>query len=244
MTIGGRSARRSVSHQVLFALALVASSVALPVASAAASTPAQGAARAPSYELRPPPKTLKHPKLDSHLAEVSAATAAGGVAEGLRVARKGKLIVSGETVRVLVRGDRSAARVAIRAAGGGVEAEYADLIQAVVPLGALTTLANFPGVIYVDAPSIPVAEAVTDEGIALTNANLWQAAGWTGGGVKVGIIDLGFAGYATAQAAGDLPTVVTTQDYCGGTMGAPESHGTAVAEIVHKMAPAAQLLFS
>ena len=34
---------------------------------------------------------------------------------------------------------------------------------------------------------------------------------------------------------------MTTVDYCGGSMGGLEAHGTAVAEIVHEMAPAAEL---
>jgi hypothetical protein len=67
-----------------------------------------------------------------------------------------------------------------------------------------------------------------------------------GAGVSVAIIDLGFAGYAVRQASGDLPYTVITQDYCGGYFATPPSlggtsHGTAVAEIVYKMAPRAQL---
>ena len=49
------------------------------------------------------------------------------------------------------------------------------------------------------------------------------------------------AGSRSAQARGDLPANVTTQDYCGGSLGAPEVHGTAVAENVYDVAPAASL---
>ena len=59
--------------------------------------------------------------------------------------------------------------------------------------------------------------------------------------MKVAIIDGGFAGYRQRQAEGDLPSNLITADYCGGKFEAGESHGTAVAEIVHEMAPSAQL---
>ena len=45
----------------------------------------------------------------------------------------------------------------------------------------------------------------------------------------------------SSQASGDLPANVVTQDFCGGQLLGEEDHGTAVAEIVHEMAPDAQL---
>ena len=59
--------------------------------------------------------------------------------------------------------------------------------------------------------------------------------------MKVGIIDLGFIGYTAAQASGDLPPSLTTADFGCGGVATTDVHGTAVAEIVHKMAPAAEL---
>src|SRR5439155_14572709 len=58
-----------------------------------------------------------------------------------------------------------------------------------------------------------------------------------------GVIDLGFIDYTTKQASGDLPASLATADFgCNGiTNPATTNHGTAVAEIVYKMAPGAQL---
>src|SRR5262249_4292530 len=54
--------------------------------------------------------------------------------------------------------------------------------------------------------------------------------------------DGGFTGYRDRQASGDLPATLTTKDLCGGKLEGPDAeHGTGVAEIVYKMAPAAQL---
>ena len=68
-----------------------------------------------------------------------------------------------------------------------------------------------------------------------------HTAGATGAGVKVGVVDGGFGGLALRQADGDLPAALTTQSFCSAGIDGETDHGTAVAEIVHEMAPAAQL---
>jgi subtilisin family serine protease len=54
------------------------------------------------------------------------------------------------------------------------------------------------------------------------------------------VIDLGFGGYRDAEAAGDLPSSVVPVDYCPGAFDA-EHHGTAVAEVIAAVAPAARI---
>lgn len=135
--------------------------------------------------------------------------------------------------------------------GGTVLAASDTSVDAVVPAERLLEVASAPGVRSVLEP-LPVrpAAAAPSEGVrnagpgqlGATNAQAWQAAARGGAGVKVGVVDVGFGGYAAAQAAGDLPANVTTQDYCSGNLASPlQQHGTAVAEIVHQMAPDAQL---
>ena len=84
-------------------------------------------------------------------------------------------------------------------------------------------------------------DAVNGEEVTASLAPPWHAKNLTGNGVKVAIIDGGFVGLAERQAAGDLPSNVITQDICGGRFNTATEHGTAVAEIVHEMAPGAQL---
>src|SRR3990170_3209779 len=233
--------RHRMRHRVvLVAAAIVANVVGF---GAAAPVPMHMLAAAPNSGLPTPPATEKHPKLDSQLVAVASATGTKGVVDGLRVAAEHRLAISGVSVQVVVRasGNRSAARDAIQTAGGRVEAEYADLVQAFVPVSALRKLAELSTVGYVGQPSLPVADSLTDEAVAATNAGAWQSAGLSGAGVKVGIIDLGFIGYAAAQASGDLPASLTTADFGCGGVATTTDHGSAVAEIVHKMAPAAQL---
>jgi len=83
--------------------------------------------------------------------------------------------------------------------------------------------------------------AVSGEAVGATLAAAWHSEGFTGKGVKVAVIDGGFAGLAERQAEGDVPANVVTQDYCGGKLSTADDHGTGVAEIVHEMAPDAEL---
>lgn len=80
------------------------------------------------------------------------------------------------------------------------------------------------------------------EGVHVTGADAWQAAGLTGKGVKVGIIDFGFRGYTRFLAGANVTTRSFRSDGLLATPNDPEEyHGTACAEIVHEMAPDAQL---
>lgn len=83
--------------------------------------------------------------------------------------------------------------------------------------------------------------SIIAEEVASTNANAWQAAGITGTGVKLAVVDVGFGGYAALQTAGVLPGSVMTANFCRGGLTADSTHGSAVAEVVHRMAPAASL---
>jgi hypothetical protein len=191
-------------------------------------------------QLRPRAGHTSSPTLATTLDDVARAQrdtghgAARASALGLRVQRGG--------VRVVVepRGSQSAAN-AVRAAGGEIEATYAGLVQALVAPSELETLSRSPEVEYVRPPQRLVPQAVTGEEVAASAADHFQAALWSGAGVKVAVIGLGFAGLAVRQAAGDLPGDVVTQDFCGGAFGSGSEHGTGVAEIVHEVAPAAQL---
>ncbi len=117
-----------------------------------------------------------------------------------------------------------------------------QLVKVTVPLSELASLASkLTGVTFIRAPYHPYPMAVTGEGIAAINADAYHAAGITGSGVKVAIIDLGFAGLSQAQARGDIPYSVVEKDFTGTGITTGISHGTAVTEIVHEVAPGAKL---
>jgi hypothetical protein len=205
----------------------------------AAAQAGNGAAR----EGAPGPSSAKEPKLDTRLALVADVAASAGPAAATASAGAAGLAVTQGRVHVVVEADDvETARDAVGAVGGSVEATYADLVSADVPPGALRRLAAADGIRFVRSPYPMQPLAVSGEGVAAIGASQWQAGGQTGSGVKVAVIDLGFAGYTTARTNGDLPTSLTTQNYCGaGISGGGQPHGTAVAEIVYDVAPGAQL---
>ncbi|MCX6024300.1 MAG: S8 family serine peptidase [Chloroflexi bacterium] len=94
-------------------------------------------------------------------------------------------------------------------------------------------------------PYAAMPMSVTGEGVAASGADLWHSAGYTGRGVRIGILDAGFARYSELLGS-ELPGFVTVplpgepvyRDITGGG----QIHGTAVAEIVHETAPDASLV--
>jgi subtilisin family serine protease len=144
-------------------------------------------------------------------------------------------------VRVIVESsDRSASKAAALRVGGRVERSWRNLVQVAVPGRSLGALSRNDAV-DVRAPARMLEDAIPGEGVAASLAAAWHAKGFTGNGVKVAVIDGGFEGLAARQAEGELPANVVTGDYCGGHLSDASRHGTAVAEIVHEMAPDAQL---
>ena len=134
-----------------------------------------------------------------------------------------------------------AARSLILRTGGRVEDAYRGVIEARVPAASLADLARSSAVSVVRAPMRPVPDAVRGEGVWATGAAPWHRAGVHGEGVEVAIVDLGFENYRRSQASGDLPPRVTKVDFCGTGGFESTGHGTAVAEIVSEIAPAADL---
>lgn len=104
----------------------------------------------------------------------------------------------------------------------------------------LSLIDRLPQSIHARLPYPHETVAVTSQGVGITGAEDMQALGMSAAGVKLGIIDLGFTSYTKAQTSGDLPASLNIIDYTGtGTGGT--NHGTQVAEIVHDMAPGAEL---
>lgn len=121
--------------------------------------------------------------------------------------------------------------------GWVVEAAYAGHVQVFVPYRDLGVAASLPGVVMARAPFRAAAKSVTTEGYAEIMDIDWRAAGIDGAGVKVGIVDVGFAGI---DNAGDEVAVPTDEDFSRGSSNT-SAHGVAVAEVIHDFAPAAEI---
>ena len=143
-------------------------------------------------------------------------------------------------VDVLARDARAAAR-AVRSLGGKIRMTLGSHVEALMPPMSLAALSREASVGFVRLPEKGTLEAVSGEEVNASLASALQAKGITGKGVKVAIIDGGFMGLPSLQVTGDVPTNVTTADFCQGGFYSATEHGAAVTEVVHEMAPAAQL---
>jgi len=144
---------------------------------------------------------------------------------------------------ILERAGGQVVEALVAAHGGNVRYRKGDVRQVSVPGNRLRGLlralpaGTIARLSYLHSPAV-----VTSQGVAKTGAQDMQDLGDVGTGAKIGVIDVGFGAYATSQAAGELPSGagLTVTDYTGNGTGG-STHGTEVAEIVHDMAPGADL---
>ncbi|MFZ4719844.1 MAG: S8 family serine peptidase [Ilumatobacteraceae bacterium] len=197
------------------------------------------------------------------------------IARGRLARAEGRSAVPTVLAEVLTADTATVAR-RTRMLGGEVQGIVdGALVQVRVPVTAVEVLASLDVVTDMQYPrlagrvpeasgrptSAPRPQAtstgVVAEQVATTNAAAWHAAGITGSGVKVGIIDYFDLDRWDALEHGPLPD--STRQFCRdsvgqglcaidgtirrGLSGGDDAyvHGVAVAEVVHDMAPDAQL---
>ena len=128
-----------------------------------------------------------------------------------------------------------------------------DYIEAFVPVRSLREISDMTGVLYVEriippqGSQQPPGQTIQGNGPEAHGSAAWNEAGFTGEGIKIGIIDAGFEGIG--QLLGnELPETVNAR--CYGTEtddpGGLENcgwgdHGTLVAESIVDIAPEASL---
>lgn len=190
--------------------------------------------------------TLKHPTLDSTLAALARDAEQGRGSIG-RFSPDG-LQMDGETVAVSVRTSIAPDAVAawLRAHGVRVANIGSRTIEAYLPVDELAELGSATGVASVSTLKRPVAHVVS-QGVGLHGSLGWNAGGFGGAGVKVGVIDVGFDGFDLLigteltqphmrcyRLVGDPGTNISDCDRI-------TEHGTAVSETLLDVAPQAEL---
>ncbi len=150
--------------------------------------------------------------------------------------------VAASEVTVIVETDPGVAVSSLVSAHGGkLRYRRGRLHEVSIPGGKLSSLIGaLPSGAWIRLPYPHQEASVTSQGVAITGAADMQALGQSGAGMTIGVIDLYFASYTSAQASGDLPASLVFTDYTG-TGAGPGTHGTSVAEIVYDMAPGASL---
>lgn len=162
---------------------------------------------------------------------------------------------NGDSVQVYVKLNQMSSEnlKALRDIGLNIElsVETINKIQGWINISQIEELANLDQVERITVPSYgqPAAGRVTTQGDRILQADQLRALGASGQGVKVGIISDGANNWRTAASSGDLPQNVTTFGTCATRVADPQNcrsrltcnEGTAMAEIIHDIAPDAEL---
>jgi subtilisin family serine protease len=128
--------------------------------------------------------------------------------------------------------------------GCEVEGSLGPRVEVRIDPAQVRALAAHAGVMHVGVPPHPVP-LVESQGLAGMRVPQFWARYGRGDGVRVGILDVGFANYQQ-RLGSELPATVKVRAfYDAGSgpdiTGGGESHGTACAEILHDVAPGAEL---
>jgi VanZ family protein len=212
-------------------------------------------------DLPPLPESPKetHPKMEDSLSQISGICLIQGIEKAREFAFERRIPLQDGVLRVVVeyRSEESGfARTTspgtdllsrIELMGGKIESTAGNLIQAKVSPESLLQLANLRSVKYLRQPVMAFCQ-VTSEGVAVTGADLWQPMlPYRPQGAKVCVLDKGFKGYEHLLGT-ELPSTVTVRSfradgalYDGSLPERFSAHGTACAEIIHDMAPDAEL---
>jgi hypothetical protein len=190
-------------------------------------------------------RTPTQRKVSSRLLYASRMRAGVPIAAGIAALRNEVPVAADGTVLVDLRAEVTPQLLAgIEALGGSVVDSVADRhsIRARVPLERVEELAGFSEVQSVRPADRAYTRAIdVSEGDVAHGADQVRADfAVDGTGVAIGVLSDGVDSLASLQASGDLPAGVTVLPGQAGS----GSEGTAILEILHDLAPGADLLFA
>ena len=200
---------------------------------------------------------LKYPNLGSNLDQLVASvekgeTSAKEAAEDAPVHQEASVAVT-----IYLSGNLDDVVKFLEDNGGSPRNVGEDYIEAYVPLSLLGQVSERPGVIRVREIAPPqaaqIAQQVAGHGPPVHGSSAWNQAGFSGQGIKVGVIDsnFGFNDFRGLMGT-ELPSTVQARCYtdvgrftsnlsnCGNAL-VGNNHGTRLAEAVMDIAPEASL---
>ena len=206
-----------------------------------------------SPEFPPEPPQRKPPllgNLDSMLSQM-AERVQGGYSTAHDAASHAPIYAADSiAVTFYLNGDTAPLLAFLRANGGDPRNIGEGYVEAYVPVPLLVEASEQPNVASVQAiiPPQPNKGNVVSQGVSVHSVSSWHSNGYTGSGVKVGVIDLEFGTFNVLKGS-ELPTDVTARCYSAvGTFSANladcqtgGSHGTLVSETLLDIAPDATL---
>ena len=193
------------------------------------------------------------PKLEGVLARIQKNWVTQERALAKATARQyGAAEIVGENITVVLvphhgRFSESIDFAALSDIGVSIVAQSRHLLKVSAPIVALESLTHVEGVQFVRLPIRPNIHSVVSEGVQHITATAYSREGFAGRGAKVGVIDIGFVGVPSLQNEGELPGL-SYRDFTeagifeqGSLDESAKVHGSACAEIVHDIAPDADI---
>jgi subtilisin family serine protease len=208
-------------------------------------------------------RLLQESELDTVYKEFLMVYEEEGEEVALQMARERGILIENEgkeyvrLTLILDTDDNEPLKAQLEEVGIVVVSAFRDRVEVAVPLDLVRQelASDDPGAIFgrlaemehvisvrLPEPRFPDQGPVEGEGVDITDADVWHSAGITGEGLRVAVLDLGFDGYE-ALLGEELPDEVVFEEF-GWPYDEPGVHGTACAEIVHEVAPGAELVFA
>ncbi|GEM_PF-1985437 len=146
-------------------------------------------------------------------------------------------------VEVLLRQPLDEAiRLRLSGSGGRIEIHHQQWVQMVVPLLNLEWFNGCADVISAAIPARSQPSEYTSEGLGVIRATNFHKRGYYGAGVSIAVVDVGFLGYSS-YVGSELPISMTAASFrADGVIDGVTDHGTMCAQIIHDVAPQAELM--
>ncbi|OGO28416.1 MAG: hypothetical protein A2Z16_09190 [Chloroflexi bacterium RBG_16_54_18] len=206
---------------------------------------------------------LLDPQLDSAYKDIFIAYEEGGPKRALELARRYGLVDQNNDLRLTLELDTndSAGLVQqLEATGIKITAVSDNLVDIAIPLSLIeqaiesgepgkifAPIQDLEHIIHIRLPRKGIRQVSNSggESLPVISADEWQGLGFTGKGIKIGVLDLGFDKYRDLIGE-ELPEKVTARSFISGVEldQTGEPHGTAVAEVIYDIAPEAELFFA
>ena len=191
-------------------------------------------------------------RIERQLAELSLTARKHGIEAAASKAGPSRVeLAEGNSMDVVIEMEsgQSLNRAALGRLNGKVLRRADSIYEVRVPLSEIIDLTKeVDGIKFVRRPYVSRALGVEygaylTDGVNLTGGGLFHSKNLLGQGVKIAVIDVGFASFKYAEEAGEFPpgSIADKEDYTGNGIFTGSSHGTTVAAIVHDMAPSAKL---
>ncbi len=142
-------------------------------------------------------------------------------------------------IRVLLKAtaDQYAANL-LEESGGRIEGMYANSVYMLVPVNKIGWFEGRDEIAAVYLPSYAIPQEFISEGLDTMGVSAFHRRGYTGRGVKVAVLDGGFQDYMFFLGT-ELPSNTQLRYY--GNNPFTSTHGTECAQIIHDVAPDAEL---